>query len=236
MARVNLSESLSIVIPCLNEANNLPLLLADLRRWPGPLEICICDGGSTDLTMFISELAGANCIQLTEANRGSQLHHGACKTQGDWILFLHADCRMQTDWPMVLESKINKTRSKNIAWFFDFRIQGKRLDFRILELFVAIRSSLFKRPYGDQGLLIHRELYRNIGGYRSLHIMEDLDLIERISKTNQIKRLGLPLYSSDRRWREISIFKKAWKNAQLRKKWRDGESTKDLSLYYYQEK
>ena len=102
MARVNNSQSLSIVIPSLNEAHNLPLLLADLRRWPGPLEICICDGGSSDLTILTGELIGANCVQCPEANRGSQLHHGACNTQGDWLLFLHADCRIPTNWPMVV--------------------------------------------------------------------------------------------------------------------------------------
>ena len=233
MARVNNSQSLSIVIPSLNEAHNLPLLLADLRRWPGPLEICICDGGSSDLTILTGELIGANCVQFPKANRGSQLHHGACNTQGDWLLFLHADCRIPTNWPMVVESTISKASSSNIAWFFDFRIQGKRIEFRLLEYIVAIRSCLFKTPYGDQGLLINRNLYKNIGGYKSLHIMEDIDLIERISKTNQIKRLGIPLYSSDRRWRKICVFKKAWRNAQLRRRWRRGESSKDLSLCYY---
>ena len=34
---------LSVVIPCLNEAERLPLLLADLQRWPFPIEITVVD-------------------------------------------------------------------------------------------------------------------------------------------------------------------------------------------------
>ena len=66
--------------------------------------------------------------------------------------------------------------------------------------------------------------------------MEDLDFIERITKKHRIKSLGLPLYSNDRRWRRINVFKKAWKNAQLRKRWRGGEDTKALLISYYNDK
>ena len=49
---------LSVVIPCLNEAERLPLLLADLQRWPLPIEITVVDGGSNDHSHRISALAG----------------------------------------------------------------------------------------------------------------------------------------------------------------------------------
>ncbi len=236
MARIENSQSLSIVIPSLNEADNLPLLLADLRLWTDSLEICICDGGSSDLTIFTAELAGANSIHSPEPNRGCQLHYGACETKGDWLLFLHADCRMPKYWHKVIKDKINKASSRNIVWHFDFKVQSKKIEFRLMEYLVAIRSYILKRPYGDQGLLINRNLYQSIGGYKSLYVMEDLDFIERITKKYRVKSLGLPLYSNDRRWRRINVFKKAWKNAQLRKRWRRGEGTKDLLISYYNDK
>ena len=62
MASLGNSQSLSIVIPSLNEASNLPLLLADLNRWPYQLEICVCDACSTDLTPLVAELAGAKLL------------------------------------------------------------------------------------------------------------------------------------------------------------------------------
>ena len=231
MARLN--QTLSIVIPTINEASSLPLLLADLNRWPDQLEICICDACSTDLTTFIAKLAGAKTTEGLEANRGIQLHSGSCNTSGNWILFLHADCRMHKNWVEVIKEKINAPSSKNHVWFFNFKIQSKSMGFTLLEFAVNIRSNLFKRPYGDQGLLINRSLYNKIGGYRPLHLMEDLDLIERLSKKVKVKSLGIPLYVNNRRWKNINIITQAWKNPNLRRRWRAGESSKNLSMDYY---
>ena len=50
---------LSVVIPTLEEASRLPLLLADLQRWPG-VEVIVSDGGSRDHTRAAAQLAGAS--------------------------------------------------------------------------------------------------------------------------------------------------------------------------------
>ena len=81
MARLNTPQRLSIVIPSFNEASRLPLLLADLNRWPNQLEICICDACSSDQTTLVAELAGAQIAKGLEANRGLQLHLGSCETR-----------------------------------------------------------------------------------------------------------------------------------------------------------
>ncbi len=229
------SQTLSIVIPSLNEASHLPLLIADLQRWPDELEICICDACSKDLTLSVSQLAGANTLQITEANRGAQLQHGAYNTKGDWILFLHADSRLPINWPHFIKKIINQSSSENIAWYFTLKVEGKSFALRLMEFSVAIRSHLFKRPYGDQGLLISRKLYQQIGGYRPLYLMEDLDLIRRIPKQN-IKGIGIPIYSDDRGWKNINVFTKAIKNARLRSRWIRGESSRILANEYYSSK
>ena len=233
MARLNQSQSLSIIIPSFNEASNLPLLLADLNLWPSRLEICVCDACSSDSTHLITILFGARFIQIDKPNRGAQLHHGACNTNGDWLLFLHADSRMSMDWPETIKEIINKYSSKEVAWFFDFKVQGRSIELAFLELAVAVRCNFLDRPYGDQGLLINRSLYQKTGGYKPLYLMEDLDFIKRLSKTVGIKRLGLPLYTNGRRWEKINFISKAWKNAELRRQWRKGESSEVLARKYY---
>ena len=45
-----------------------------------------------------------------------------------------------------------------------------------------LRTALLKLPYGDQGLLIPRRLYDEIGGYRPLPIMEDVDIVRRLGR------------------------------------------------------
>ena len=233
MARSQKFPTLSIVIPTLNEANHLPLLFADLNSWPYNFDLTLVDGGSTDLTISIAQIEGANIINSPKKNRGYQLKTGASKAKGDWLLFLHADSRLDQRCGKNLFKIMQNKKSKTFAWYFDFKIKKDNIEFRILELAVALRSHFLQRPYGDQGLLIHKDLYHQSGGYSSLTIMEDLDLITKITKTAKVKRIGGNLYTDDIRWSNSNIIKRAFKNARLRKKWRQGHKTDDLTKEYY---
>ena len=183
MARSKKLPTLSIIIPTLDEANHLPLLLADLKAWPHSSDLTIVDGGSRDSTISIAQIHGINIINSLEQNRGLQLGLGASKSKGEWLLFLHADSRLDKVWVKKLLKIMQTKTSKNFAWYFDFKIKKYNLQFRILEFAVALRSHFLQRPYGDQGLLIHKKLYHSVGGYSSLKIMEDLDLITRITRS-----------------------------------------------------
>ena len=233
MVRFQKIPTLSIIIPTLNEASHLPLLLSDLNAWAHKFDITVVDGGSTDLTISIAQIQGVNIINSHEQNRGYQLKIGASKAKGDWLLFLHADSRLEQSWvKKLLKITQNKT-SKNFAWYFDFKIKKDEIEFRILELAVALRSHFLQRPYGDQGLLIHKNLYYLSGGFYSLKIMEDLDLITRITKTAKARRIGGNIYTDDTKWTNSNIIKRAIKNANLRKKWRQGYNIDKLSKEYY---
>ena len=233
MVRSQKLPNLSIIIPTLNEANHLPLLFADLNAWPYSSDLTIVDGGSTDLTISISQIQGVNVINSLEKNRGYQLKIGASMAKWEWLLFLHADSRLDKVWVKKLLKIMQTKTSKNIAWYFDFKIKNYNLQFRILEFAVALRSHFLQRPYGDQGLLIHKNLYHSLGGYSSLKIMEDLDLITRITKTAKARRIGVNLYTDDIKWSNSNIIKRALRNANLRKKWRQGHDIDNLSKEYY---
>ncbi len=224
---------LSIIIPTLNEEETLPLLLADLKLWNDSCEIIIADSGSCDNTISIAKIYSAFTLHLKESNRGYQLSSGANFSSGEWLLFLHADSRLNKNWVQRLHDTIIEERSKNTVWFFDLKIDSKRFLFRIMEFIVYIRSIIFKRPYGDQGLLIHKDLYSKIGGYKSLPLMEDLELIIRLSKAVKIKSLNIPIYTNQRKWKESNILIQSIKNAWLRYKWSRGESAYKLYMKYY---
>ena len=233
MARLQKFPTLSIIIPTLNESSHLPLLFADLNAWPSDFDLTIVDGGSKDLTISIAQIQGANIIKSLKQNRGYQLKIGASNAIGDWILFLHADSRLDHTWVNSLLKIIKGETSKNHAWYFDFKIKKHNLEFRILELAVALRSHLLQRPYGDQGLLIHKDLYFLSGGFSSLKIMEDLDLIIRITKKSKAKPIGENIYTDDIKWANSNIIERAIKNAILRNKWKKGYNIDELSKEYY---
>ena len=233
MARLQKVPTLSIVIPTLNEAIHLPLLLADINAWPYDFDLTIVDGGSIDLTISIAQIQRLDVIKSPKKNRGYQLRTGAAKIKGDWLLFLHADSRLEPSWVKSLSKIIKNKKSKNYAWYFDFKIKKSNLQFRLLEIAVALRSYFLQRPYGDQGLLIHKDLYYLSGGFSSLRIMEDLDLITRITKTNKVRRIGENIYTDDLKWTKSNIIKRAIINAKLRQKWRNGYNIDNLSKEYY---
>ena len=232
MARSQKIPTLSIVIPTLNEALHLPLLLSDLNVRPNDFELIIVDGGSIDLTISIAQIQGVEVIKSREKNRGYQLKTGASKARGDWLLFLHADSRLGIGWVRCLTQIIQNKKSRNFAWYFDFKIKKDNLEYRFLEIAVALRSLFLQHPYGDQGLLIHKDLYYKIGGYSSLKIMEDIDLITRITKKTKLKRIRESIYTDDRKWTNSNIIKRAIKNYKLRKKWRQGYDIENLSKEY----
>ena len=233
MVKLQKLPTLSIIIPTLNEAKHLPLLLADLNLWPYKKEIIVVDGGSKDLTVSIAQIQEVYIKNSLKQNRGYQLRIGALEAKGDWLLFLHADSRLEPRWIRSLLKVIMNKSSRESVWYFDFKIKKYSLDFRFLEIAVALRSYLLQKPYGDQGLLIHKELYCLSGGFSSLKIMEDLDFITRVNKTNRAKRIGAKIYTDDTKWAKSNIIKQAIKNARLRRKWREGYNIDKISKEYY---
>ena len=224
---------LSVVIPTLEEASRLPLLLADLRRWPGELEVIVSDGGSRDQTREVALLAGATVLDSPKAGRGPQLRWGIDHSTHAWVLVLHADSRLPGTWHQKVGTVLNTPEAHLSAWHFDFNVDAERRPMLwLLERMVNLRSRWLQRPYGDQGLLIQRHLYERVGGYRPLALMEDLDLVERLSKVASLRSLNCALLTSGERWQKRSVLVQTWRNARLRWLWRQGRSTEQLLRIY----
>ena len=224
---------LSVVIPTLDEASRLPLLLADLQRWAGDLEIVICDGGSRDQTRHVAHLAGATVLESPTTGRGPQLRWGVEHSSHAWVLVLHADSRLPGTWHHKVETTLNTQEAHLKAWCFDFNVDAEgRPMLWLLARMVNLRSRWLQRPYGDQGLLIHRQMYERIGGYRPLALMEDLDLVERLNTITSIRPLNCALLTSNQRWQKRSVLIQTWRNARLRWLWRRGRSADRLREMY----
>ena len=87
-------SKISIIIPTINEADNLPLLLSDLSITNKEVEILVVDCGSKDKTIDVANIYGAKVYKVKERNRGLQLGIGAKNSKGEWLIFLHADTRL----------------------------------------------------------------------------------------------------------------------------------------------
>ena len=221
---------ISIIIPTLNESNNLPLLLSDLSEINNISEILIIDSTSTDKTKDIALINGTKFYKLNKNNRGLQLNYGAEKAKGEWLLFIHADSRLKFNWSIKVMD-ISK-RDSNFIYYFKFKVNNKIFTYRFLEFFVNLRCFLFKTPYGDQGLLISKENFKTYGGYKTIPLMEDFDFIRRINKRN-LRSLKIPIFTSSRKWDEVNFVWQSLKNWHLRKLMRKDYSINRIYEKYY---
>ena len=196
---------LSVVIPTLNSAQELPATLSAVI--PGVVgglvrDVVIADGGSEDGTEAIADATGAVFVRAA-AGRGTQLGEGARWARGTWLLFLHADTVLQPGWDhevanFISDSQRNTNHRRAAA--FRFALDDKGLRPRVLEALVGVRCATLRLPYGDQGLLISRAHYEACGGFRDLPLMEDVELVSRIGR-GQITMLQSKAVTSAVRFR-----------------------------------
>lgn len=185
--------TLSIIIPVLNGAGDLGQTLASLvergaEGGEGPrlsnvtvAEVIVADGGSADGSSAIAKDHGAKVLGV-ERGRGPQLAAGAASAVSDWFLFLHADTRLGQGWRAEAARYMSDPANRNGAAVFRFALDDRSSGARRVEWGVHRRARWLGLPFGDQGLLISRDLYERLGGYRAIPLMEDVDMIRRIGK------------------------------------------------------
>ena len=208
---------LSIVIPTLNEAARLPATLAALSTPAGSggeaPEILVSDGGSRDATADLAQGAGAQVVTGAQG-RGAQLAAGAAAAQGDWLLFLHADTRLAPGWRAAVDPFMADPANRQRAGYGRFRLDDPHPRARRLEKRVAWRCRRFGLPYGDQGLLIGRNFYRALGGYRPLPLFEDVDLVRRIGP-NRLVPLDFDAVTGAERFLQTGYRRRSARNLAL---------------------
>jgi rSAM/selenodomain-associated transferase 2 len=209
---------ISAVIPVLNAAATLPQTLAMLRGSAMFAETLVVDGGSTDDTVALAKSAGAQVIAAPRG-RGGQLAAGAAAASGDWLLFLHADCRLEQGWERAMTEFLRGPAAKSRAGYFDLALDDAAPAARRLERIVAWRCRALALPYGDQGLLIARCLYDEVGGFAPLPLMEDVEIVRRLGR-RRLARIG------------ASCFTSAWRYRRDGYVWRPLRNLVCLSLYF----
>ena len=181
--------ALSIIIPTYNAlpelANCLAALVSGLSA--GLVrEAIVVDGSSTDDSAHLAADMGCTTIIMAPnaRGRGAQLSAGAQASKGSWLLFLHADTVLHENWVSVVHSHIAKAPAK--AAFFKLAFQQSGRGPRRVAALANWRERTFGLPYGDQGLLISRELYDQVGGFAQLTLMEDVDFVVRLGRRRLI--------------------------------------------------
>lgn len=198
---------MSVIIPALNEAAYIGQTLE--RLWRGAAdEVIVADGGSADATREIA----SKLARVVESPRGRavQQNHGAAAASGDVLFFLHADCWPEPGWKAEVQSAAQ--RNGFVAGAFRMRIDGDRHIYRCIERAGDLRVRWFGLPYGDQGIFLRSDLFRELGAFPAVSLMEDLMLMRRVRKLGRVALLDHPIHISPRRWERFGVVRQTMRN------------------------
>lgn len=203
----------SIIIPTLNEETHIVETIRSLQRLSGEKEIIVVDGGSTDQTISLASAQGVRLVNAPQG-RGPQMHLGAVESSGEVLWFVHADTIPP---PPALEHirkslEMKSTVGGNFSVLFDGPSRAAR---QLTAIYPLLR--MFGLCYGDSGIFVRREVYYQIGGFRTLPVFEDLDLLRRLRRVGRFVHLNCPIVTSSRRFeqRNFALMWLHWTTLQL---------------------
>ncbi|HXG29114.1 MAG TPA: TIGR04283 family arsenosugar biosynthesis glycosyltransferase [Nevskiales bacterium] len=196
---------LSIIVPMLNEAAQLPALLAqlDVLRRQGH-EVLLVDGGSHDGSPALAQAAGFTVLTATRG-RATQMNAGAAAAQGDALLFLHADTRLPAGAAVAIEAALRDGR--HVWGRFDVHIDGRSHWLGVVAALMNGRSRLSGIATGDQALFVSRAAFAQVGGYPAQALMEDIELSRRLKRLSRPACLRLRVTTSGRRWESRGVWR-----------------------------
>ncbi len=225
-----MSISLSIIVPCLNEATHIGATLAVLQalRSRGA-EVILVDGGSEDQTVQLADGYVDTVIQ-TPPGRAVQMNAGADIASGRLYWFLHADTIPDVD---VLERIQALAKTSGPLWGrFRVRFEHPSLMFKCIAWMMNGRSCLTAIATGDQGVFVSRDLFRQVGGYEEIPLMEDVAISKSLRSLQRPLCCREALATSSRRWQQAGILRTIVLMWYLRAAYALGADPARLALHY----
>lgn len=200
-----LKPDVSVIIPVLNDRWQLQETLHAFSCAPnlGELEVIVVDGGSSDGSDVVAR--GFNIRWLRSApGRAQQMNAGAHYARGHWLWFLHADCRPN---PETIRKLPGFLRSANLMWgFFKQQISDPSFWFRLIEMGNEFRGRIIKLPYGDQAIVVRRDLFFQCGSYPQVPCLEDVLLSRRLARICPPTAINEKLHVHPRHWKPLGPF------------------------------
>lgn len=222
---------ISIIIPILNEAENIGNLLQHLHEISSAKnisEIIVVDGGSTDNSIDIINNFDGIVLLHSEKGRAKQMNFGARHATGKILYFLHADSFPPRDFDQLI---INEVKKGNEAGCFRMQFESNHWWLKTACWFTRFNWRACRG--GDQSQFITKSLFEQIGGYdEDFVIYEDNILIDELYQRKQFVVIPKPLRTSARLYEKQGVWKLQYHFALIYWKRRNGASANELYEYY----
>ena len=222
--------TLSIIIPVLNEEENLKVLLPYLKENAFDTnEIIVVDGGSRDATISIAQNKNTKII-TSDRGRAKQMNAGASVANGEVLYFLHADTFPPKGYDTLIKEAVKTGKN---AGCFRMKFDSSHWWLRLAGWFTRFNWKICRG--GDQSLFVTKKLFEEIGGYdENYFIYEDNVLIAELYKRTSFTVLPKAVTSSARRYLDKGIWQLQFHFWWIHFKKAMGHSPEKLYAYYKQ--
>jgi rSAM/selenodomain-associated transferase 2 len=222
---------LSIVIPVLDEARHVAILLPELVTACPGAEVVVVDGGSADGSPALAARIAGVRVVTSDRGRARQMNAGAAAASGDALLFLHADTRLP---PGAAEAVLAALADPAVAYGrFDVRFDSRRPAFRLIAGLMNARSRLTGICTGDQAIFVRRATFAALRGYADIALMEDVELTRRLKRAGRLAALRLRVTTSGRKWEREGVARTVVLMWALRFLYAVGVQPDRLHRWYY---
>jgi len=206
----------SVVIPALNEAADLPATLQAIADHAPDAEVVVVDAGSRDATPAVVRDHPTRPRLVAPGGlltRGAALNAGAAAASGDVLWFLHADTPPRPGHVDRIRNALGDPGVLGGAFEFGFRETHWKLG--VVVFINRVRYRLRKRFYGDQGIFLRREALERVGGFPEYALMEDAHLCRNVQRHGRLRLIRSVLPTSARRFLNGGVFTVLWLDVRI---------------------
>ena len=185
---------ISLVVPVLNESESIEKLVESIRKQSHqPSEVILVDGGSTDRTvelasMLHKEFPILRVIEAGPATPGRGRNVGVANANCEWIAFTDGGIELSPNWLQELVLGIQDQPDAKIAYgnyepiIDSFFTQCAALAYTAPKHWVGTRRM---RGPSIASCLVHRDLFRGVGGFPDIRASEDLIFMEQVRQSGE---------------------------------------------------
>ncbi len=194
-----MAPKLSVIIPVRNDAAALRRTLDYLCGLPGFGEVEVIVAASGDREGTGRAVSGrARLLWPGDSTRAALMNAGAAVARGPVLFFLHADSFPPANAFALISQALSNKRA--VGGAFEHLFAEPSWSLRVITRINRIRYRLTRNYWGDQGIFVRGSVFQQLGGYRDLQILEDLDFTQRLQRAGRSVLIRVPLLTSGRRF------------------------------------
>ena len=225
---------ISVIVPAWHDAENLARLLPQLAAFQHVAQVIVVDASHNAASEKIAVDAHAKFLHRVVPSRGAQMNVGAAAADGDVLVFQHADTELNEEHLRAIDRAIREPNVIGGAFYRKFDARHPRLMW--LESVARFLTRHGGTLFGDQTVFVRREVFQQLGGFREIPLMEDVEFSRRLRAAGRVVVLDPPVRTSGRRHARKGAWRATIQNGLFMLLYKLGVSPHVLHRWYYRER